>query len=135
MENGMSSTNDLFTAMQIRNAIGQVADGMEVDPKLIPFVRAAVTGVCPTSDRGDQQFVVNVDTVDLFNVDTEELIWPRDPDEDIHEDVPLHILTQPDLWEHTRRQWDDAYPREWSAFTWRIAVPLANRLGFVGAWR
>lgn len=131
----MSDTNELFPAIEIRDAIGMLADGHEVDPRLMPFIRAAVTGLCPTADRGDQQFVVAVDAAHLFNVDTEELIWPIGPEEESSDNVPLRALTQPELWEQSRRRWEDEHPRAWTAFVWRVAVPLINRLGIVGAWR
>lgn len=85
--------------MEIRDAIGKVADGHEVDPRLMPFVCAVVIGLCPIADRGDQQFVVVVDAAHLLNVDTEELIWPLGPEEDSSDNVPLRVLTQPELWE------------------------------------
>jgi hypothetical protein len=130
----MVTGDKLFPAFDIRDAVGSVADGQPVDASLLPSVRAAVHGLCPTSDRGQQQFVVDVRGCALFNVDTEELIWPRHPDQDIHSDVPLRILTDEDLWKQTRRWWDEEQPREWAAFVWRVAVPLSRRLGLVGAW-
>ena len=126
----------LFPAMEIRDAIGDLADGVAVDPTLLPAVRAAVAGLCPTADGGEQQFVVDVSGAGLFNVDTAELIWPWAPNDEIGgDDVPLQALTDPVLWERARSRWDADRPREWAAFVWRIAVPLANRLGFVGAWQ
>jgi hypothetical protein len=131
----MEALDGLFPAMEIRDAIGALADGHPIDPRLIPFVRAAVAGVCPTSDRGVQQFVADVGGCGLFNVDTEELIWPRGAGDDVGDDVPLRVLTDRGLWEQARRPWDEDHPREWTAFVWRVAVPLSRRLGFVGAWR
>lgn len=123
-----------FTAMDIRDAIGQVADGQSVEPALVPLVRAALLGPCPTSDLGQQQFVVDVSGCGLFNVDTEELIWPRIIGDDIFDDVPLRIITAPEIWNETRQRWDEDRPRDWAAFVWRIAVPLCRRIGVVGAW-
>jgi hypothetical protein len=119
----------LFPAMEIRDAVGALADGGPVDPRLVPFIRMAVAGTCPTSDRGEQQFVVGIDGCDLPNVDTEELIWPRPLGDGPDGDVPLRVLTDQELWERTRSRWDDADPRSWTAFVWRIAVPLSRRLG------
>jgi hypothetical protein len=129
----MEPIDRLFTAMEIRDAIGELADGNSIDSRLLPFVRAAVTGLCPTSDRGEQQFVVDVSGCALFNVDTEELIWPRTPSDAPGDDIPLRVLTDAELWERARHRWEDR--QEWTAFVWRIAVPLSNRLRFVGAWR
>jgi hypothetical protein len=97
-------------------------------PRLVPFIRAAVTGLCPTSDRGKQQFVIDVSGCGLFNVDTEELIWPWSLTATVNEDVPMRVLTDPELWERTSRHWDEEHPRQWVAFVWRVPVPLANRL-------
>src|SRR5690348_1988303 len=108
----MSAANQLFPAMEVRDAIGQLAEGREIDPRLMPFVRAAVTGLCKTSDRGEQQFVVDVSGAGSFNVDTEELIWPRAPGDDIRDDVPLRALTDRGLWEQARCRWDEHHPRE-----------------------
>jgi hypothetical protein len=131
----MDAPDGLFLPMDNRDAIGELADGHPVDPRQVPLVRAAVAGMCRTSDRGEQQFVVDVSGCGLFNVDTEELIWPRGPRDDIGDDVPLRILTDRVLWGEARRRWDKKHPREWAAFVWQVAVPLSNRLGFVGAWR
>ncbi|HJZ54604.1 MAG TPA: hypothetical protein VKE74_06575 [Gemmataceae bacterium] len=67
----MEDPHELFTAMEVRDAIGMLADGYPIEPGLIPFVRAAVAGLCPTADRGEQQFVVDVSGCGLFKVDTE----------------------------------------------------------------
>jgi hypothetical protein len=131
----MEATDGLFPAMEIRDAIGQLADGLPVDPRLLPSIGAAVAGLCLTSDRGDQQFVVDVSGCGLFNVDTEELIWPRGNHEAIGDDLPLRVLTDRELWNAAHRKWDEEHPREWAAFIWRVAVPLSRRLRFVGAWR
>jgi hypothetical protein len=89
-----------------------------------------------TADRGAQQFVVDVSGCALFNVDTEELIWPRNPNEAlIGYDLSLRALVDRELWENARRRWDEEHRAEWAAFTWRIAVPLSRRLQFVGAWQ
>ena len=124
----------LFPAMEIRDAIGELADGHPVDPLLLATVRAAVAGVCPTADQGEREFFIDVSGCGLFNVDTEELIWPHEPGFEIPDYLPLRILTDSTLWEQARQWWDDR-PREWTAFVWRFAVPLSNRLGFVGAWQ
>ena len=132
----MDAGAGLFPAMKIRDAIGELADGCLIDPGLVPFVRAAVTGPCQTSDRGKQQFVVDVSGCGLFNVDTEELVWPGNPGDDWDDAyVPLDILTDRERWEQSHRRWDEERPRQWAAFVWRIAVPLSRRLGFVAAWR
>src|SRR5687768_5052030 len=122
--------SEQFSAFQIRDAIGTWADGLPIDPALVPSVRAAVAGACPTSDRGTQRFVVDVSGCGLFNVDTEELIWPRSPDEQVGAaDVPLEVLTDRELWRRTAGRWDEEQPRDWTAFVWRVAVPLCRRLG------
>lgn len=125
----------MFSAMEIRDAIGQLADGHRIDPGLVPFIRAAVVGPCLTSDDGYRQFVVNVQACGQFNVDTEELIWPVHPDADAGDDVPLRALTNRALWELARSRRDGQYPREWTAFVWRVAYPLSLRLLFTPAWR
>ncbi len=124
----------MFSAMEIRDAIGQLADGRQIDPELVPFVRAAVDGPCPTSDQGDRQFVVSLDVCGQFNVDTEELIWPVAPDSDAGDDVSLWALTDRALWERARDRWDGEHPREWTAFVWRVAYPLSQRLVFTPSW-
>ena len=131
----MEVENGLFPAMKIRDAIGALADGRPIDARLVPFVHAAVGSLCPTSDLGEQQFVIDIGGCGSFNLDIEELIWPRGPDDDVGDGVPLRLLTDAELWEETRRRWDEALPREWTAFVWRVAVPLSNRLGIIGAWR
>lgn len=119
----------LFPAMEIRDAVGELADGHSIDPQLVQVIRTAVAGLCPTSDRGEQQFVIDISGCSLLNVDTDELIWPRDPGGDCgDDDVPLSILSDRDLWERTRSRWDEERPRQWVAFVWRIAVPLSRRL-------
>lgn len=131
----MSSPSQLFRATDIRDAIGMLADGCAVDPQLLPVVRAAVAGPCPTSDQGDREFFVDVSGCSLFNVDTEELIWPHEPGFEDPDYLPLRTLTNAVLWERTGLRWEHDRPRDWTAFVWRVAVPLSNRLGFVGAWR
>jgi len=130
----MGAAGRLFPAMEIRDAVGELADGYPIDPQLVPFIRTAVTGLCPTSDRGEQQFVVDISGCGLLNVDTEELIWPRHPGDDRDDDVPLSVLTDRELWERICSRWDEERPRQWVAFVWRIAVPLSRRLGFSTAW-
>ena len=78
--------------------------------------------------------VVDVSGCGLVNVDTEELVWPRGAGDDIEDDVPLAACTDRARWELARRHRDGDCPREWTAFLWRIAVPLSRRLGFAGAW-
>jgi hypothetical protein len=136
-ESRMETVDRLFSAMKIRDAIGDLADGETVASDLMPSVRAAVIGTCPTVDRGEQEFVVGVMQAGLFNVDTAELIWPRDPGHPVcnDNDVLLRVVTDPELWEQARQHWEASQPQEWTAFVWRIAVPLSNRLGLVGAWR
>jgi hypothetical protein len=131
----MNAADGLFPAMKIRDAIGALADGRPIDARLVPFVHAAIRGLCPTSDLGERQFVIDIGVCGSFNMDIEELIWPHGPDDDIGEGVPLRLLTDSELWEATRRRWDEAWPREWTAFIWRVAVPLSNRLAIIGAWR
>jgi hypothetical protein len=53
----MDEAGGLFRVMDIRDAVGAMADGEPVDPRLVPVVRAAVTGRCRTSDRGERQVV------------------------------------------------------------------------------
>jgi hypothetical protein len=132
----VGSVSPVFSSIDIRDAVGQLADGGSIDPKLVPFVRAAVAGQCPTSDRGEQEFVVDVSGCGLFNVDTEELIWPQNPGDETGDSyVLLRILTDRELWEQARSRWDEGHPREWTAFVWRVAVPLSYRgLGFRAAW-
>lgn len=83
----METANELLSAMEIRDAIGGLADGQPIDPSLVPFVRAAVHGPCPTADRGEQQFVADISGCSLFNVDTEELIWPQT----VHAETGSHV--------------------------------------------
>ena len=123
-----------FGAFEIRDAIGQLADGLEVPTELIPVVRQAAQGPCATADRGSQIFVVGVGQAGLLQIDTEELIWPRDPEGDLFDDLPLAGLWDPDSWYEAAASWQQEDPAAWVAFTWRIAVPLANRLRLVGAW-
>jgi hypothetical protein len=127
--------DSVFPAMDIRDAIGELADGHPIDPELVPFVRAAVAGPCLTSDEGTRQFVVNLLACDQFNVDTEELIWPAHPDAHAADDIPLRVLTDRKLWQQMHDRWAGDYPREWTAFVWRIAHPLSLRLPFAPAWR
>jgi hypothetical protein len=132
----MTKTEEVSTAMEIRDAIGQLADGLPVDPQLIPFVRAAAAGPCPTADRGAQSFIVDVAGCVQFNVDTEELIWPLGPGKDADEHyLLLAVLSDRDLWERTRARWDEQDARAWTAFVWRVAVPLCRHLAITAPWR
>lgn len=107
----MDETDDeLFTAFEIRDAIGLLADGRMIDTRLIPLVRAAVSGLFPTSDRGEQQFIVGISKCGQFNVDTEELIWPRSPGDDIFDDLPLRVLTDRDLLKAVCQRWENEDP-------------------------
>jgi hypothetical protein len=132
----MATEEPLFEAMRIRDAIGQIADGIETSPLLLACTRAAVSGFCLTADRGEQEFAVDVSGCRLTNVDTEELIWPRTVGH-IGEsnDVPLRVLTSPELWSRACVIWEKKDPLAWTAFMWRIAIPLSNRLNLAGAWR
>jgi|GEM_PF-3725515 len=108
----------LFHAMDIRVAIGDLVDGQTVDLALLPSIRAAITGGCPTADRGEQVFVVGVMQAVLFNVDTAELIWPREPEHPLYDanDGLLRVVTDPQLWKRACGYWDAVHPREWTAF-------------------
>lgn len=120
----------LFGAMEIRDAIGALADGRPVEAELVEVVRAALNGPVETADRGQQVFVVGVFTADLSNVDTEEIIWPRPvghvPSDG---DVLLTCVTSETEFHAERERWMEEDPVAWTAFVWRVAVPLANRLG------
>lgn len=91
-------------------------------------------GAAETSDRGSQIFVVGVDAANQHNVDTEELIWPRDPTADYKDDVPLEAISNPELWKEAEAYWMEEDPLAWTAFVWRVAVPLAEGLGIIGSW-
>jgi hypothetical protein len=43
----MAAAKALYTAMEIRDALGQHADGCPIEPELMPFTWAAVTGGVP----------------------------------------------------------------------------------------
>ena len=118
----------------IRDAVGLMIDGCEVESCCLPFVRAAVSGTCMTEDKGEQQFVVNMNAVLLHNVDGEELIWPSNPDECADSEIPLRVIVDPELWKQFEEEWEPEAPAEWTAFVWRIAVPLVSQLGLVGSW-
>jgi hypothetical protein len=50
--------SQLYTAMNIRDAIGELADGRVIEPELLECVRECIlSGQCLTADRGMQQFV------------------------------------------------------------------------------
>jgi hypothetical protein len=124
------------SAYEIRDAIGDLADGMPVAPALRFWVQAALSGMCETADRGAQCYRVDLSAVTQHNVDTAELIWPNHPDSPPHPDeVPLQIITDPLRWEQARQQWMAHDPIAWTAFVWRVAVPLVTRLGMRGAWQ
>jgi len=125
---------DKFNSFDIRDAIGQMADGLEVNERLMPSIRAAVSGICETADRGTQIFVVGIAQSNLHNVDTEELIWPKNPADDPFDDLPLHTMLDANAWTSAMNQWLNEDPVAWTAFVWRIAVPLSNRLQLTEAW-
>jgi hypothetical protein len=130
----MQTTDQLFSWLEIRDAIGILADSGAIDARLVPFARAAVTGQCPTSDKGETQFVADVSCCNLLNVGTEELIWPWSPEAESADYILLPPLTNANLWNKAREIFEESQPVEWAAFVWRIALPLSIRLGFVGAW-
>lgn len=123
-----------FGWLELRDAIGQLIDGCDVDEKYIPAIREAVRKSYVTSDKGEQIFVVSVAQAHLFNVDTEELIWCVAQDSETEDDLPLPVLLDASKWNIALQHWSSENPVAWIAFIWRIAVPLSNRLGFVGAW-
>jgi hypothetical protein len=130
----METTDQLFTWLQIRDAIGLLADTGRIEAQFVRFARAAVTGLCPTFDEGETQFGADVSGCNLFNVGTEELIWPWSPAMEGGDYILLPALTNADLWNKAREIFEESQPVEWTAFVWRIAVPLSIGLGFVGAW-
>lgn len=111
-----------------------MADGCDVDERLIPSVRAAVEGRCETADRGKQIFVVDIAQSNRHNVDTVELIWPRDPADDLFDDLPLNTMLNANAWTFAMNRWIKLDPVAWTAFVWRIAIPLSNRLKLTEAW-
>jgi hypothetical protein len=125
----------LYLAMDIRDAIGQLAEGHAIEPELFEWVReVVVTGQCLTIDRGMQQFLVDLEGCTLTNVDTEELVWPYDPGSETQDHLPLNILVNPVLWQQMQDRWNATEPKIWQAFVERIAIPLTRQLSIVGAW-
>jgi hypothetical protein len=66
----MDEAGGLFREMDIRDAVGAMAGGEPVGPRLVPVVRAAVTGRRRTSDRGERQVVVDISGCGLLDVGT-----------------------------------------------------------------
>jgi hypothetical protein len=130
----MRHSKERFSAMEIRDEVGVLADGGTIDQKYIDIIKAAVQGVVETADKGSQIFVVMIECANQHNVDTEELIWPRDPASNDKDSVPLEVIANPDLWEKAAAYWLEAAPLSWTAFVWRVAVPLADRLKIIGSW-
>jgi len=124
----------MFEAMNIRDAIGEFADGGPVNPKYIDTIKRAVVGAVQTTDRGIQIFAVSVHAANQHNVDTEELIWPNDPECDLMGTVPLEAISNSILWTKAEKHWQEEDPISWAAFVWRVAVPIANRLRILGSW-
>ena len=130
----MNHSKEKFSSMDIRDAIGAFADDGTIAQEYVAIIKAAVQGVVETSDRGSQIFVVGVYAANQPNVDTEELIWPRDPTVDYKDDVPLKAISNPELWKQAEAYWMEQDPLAWTAFVWRVAVPLVEGLGIIGAW-
>lgn len=133
----MTGEPNTFDAYSIREEIGYLADSEATDEKFLQTIRAALNGPCQTSDKGLQLFVVDLRAVGQFNVDTSELIWPVDPSRDFiqNDEIPLSVIVNQQLWKQLQDLWEKKDPVSWTAFVWRIAVPLANRLNIVGSWR
>lgn len=132
----MADEPALFPAAEIRSAIGCLADGEDIEPALLAAARAALAGVCPTADRGSRRFVAALDAAALRNVDTEEVIWPTDPAAPpAPGELPLAVIAAPALWAAAEADWLERDPVAWTAFVWRIAVPLARRLGLPSVWQ
>lgn len=126
----------LIDAYALRDALGAVADGRVVDPRLHPVLRAALQGPVATADAGLRQYVVGFYAVALANVDTEEVIWPGAADAlPAAPDVLLATVTTPALWAAAEAHWLATDAVAWTAFVWRIAHPLVRHLGIAPGWR
>jgi hypothetical protein len=139
-----------FSAYEIREEMGWFADGVATEEKYLPDIKAAVEGPYLTSDQGMQIFVVSIDAANRHNVDTAELIWAMDSSYQFNEfreitlegksytihnlDVPLNAIVNKDLWLKAEEYWTEKDPVSWTAFVWRVAVPIANRLKIPGCW-
>ncbi|MCG6192583.1 hypothetical protein LFX25_04945 [Leptospira sp. FAT2] len=132
----MIESSELYDAFTIRDEIGMLADAVVSDEKYLKAVRSAMEGPCQTSDQGLRLFVVSLIAVNQTNVDTEELIWPIDPSTDTFgtEEIPLCVLTDKDLWLKYEAHWKENDPVAWTAFFWRIAVPLTDKLAILPPW-
>ena len=129
--------NEVYDAYTIRDEIGFLADSDVTDKKYLPVIKAAINEFCETSDKGFQIFVASLEAVNQFNVDTSELIWPVDQSRDFsqNEEIPLNAIVNKELWVKVKEYWEIKDPISWTAFIWRIAVPLSNKLNIVGSWR
>jgi hypothetical protein len=130
----MYGIKEKFSAMEIRDAIGELAHSGTTDQKYVETIKAAVQGIVETADRGNQIFEVAIYCANQHNVDTEELIWPVEPLDTDKDSVPLPVISNPELWRKAEAYWIEHAPVSWTAFVWRVAVPLADRLGIVGSW-
>jgi hypothetical protein len=142
----LKSISTKFSTEEIRDEIGWFADGDITEEKYLPVIKAAVEGSCLTSDRGMQLFVVSIDAANKHNVDTAELISAVDTSYQFNGfdkrsstcpnyDVPLNAIVNKDIWLKAEEYWTKEDPVLWTAFVWRVAVPLAKRLKLFGSWR
>ncbi len=130
----MTENIELFSAYEIRDEIGSFADGDRINEKYLPIINAALAGPCLTSDKGPQIFVVNIDCANQHNIDTAELIWPVDPLGSLNQEVPLQAIIKKEMWLEAKNFWEKEDPISWTAFVWRVAVPIANRLNILSSW-
>ena len=90
----MDEAGGLFRVMDIRDAVGAMADDEPVDPRLVPARARGRHRAVPDVRSRRTAGRVDISGCGLLNVGTEELIWPRHPDDDGgDDDAPLRVLT------------------------------------------
>lgn len=137
--------------LEIRDAIGDLCDGVEVEPELVTLARSALRGPVATLS-GVKRFYADLDTLVLEHVDTAEGIWdaPADgvnrlqdgtacfdlaDDEQVFDSAvfPLEAFWDRARFERIERAWlesaDEERRLQWARFLERVVNPLRARLG------
>ncbi|MCM8542160.1 MAG: hypothetical protein NE328_17960 [Lentisphaeraceae bacterium] len=118
---------------EIRDAIGDFAEGEEILPSTIQLVERATEGSIETS-MGKRYFAIDLDSILLENIDLSETIWPEENFPEISQNVPLTVLKNQSLWEKVKDYWAKENPKGLEAFIKKIAVPLKEKLSIKSNW-
>ena len=117
----------------IRDAIGNFAEGEEILASTIQLVERATEGSIETS-MGKRYFAIDLDSILLENIDLSETIWPEEHITEISQNVPLTVLKNQGLWEKAKDYWEKENPKGLEAFIKKIAVPLKEKLNLESNW-